>query len=128
MFELLIWLGVMIVGLGMCYAYAGSRDVFHPLMFIGPMMLFMYAWMPLKLYSGGGLDGFFQSDQLVFVQSINVAGMLCFVLGVLAPGCRLPASRPAPAMSPRAARVLIVAALVFGSWLCGSVSSSATSE
>lgn len=114
MFEILIWLGVTIVALGMCYAYAGSRDVFHPLMFIGPMMLFMYAWMPLKLYNSGGLDGFFQNDQLVMVQSINVVGMLCFVLGVLSPGCRLPASRPAEAMSPKAARVLIVVALLIG--------------
>lgn len=114
MFELLIWLGVAIVGLAMWYAYAGSRDVFHPLMFIGPMMLFMYAWMPLKLYNGGGLDGFFQIDQLVMVQSINVAGMLCFVLGCLGPGCRLPASQPAEAMSSRAARVLIVVALLIG--------------
>ena len=114
MFEFLIWLGAIAVLGGMWYAYSGSRDVFHPLMFMGPMMLFMYAWMPYKLYVSGGLDGFFQIDQLITVQCINVAGMLCFVLGCLRPGCRLPVSQPAEALSPRAARVLIVAALVMG--------------
>ncbi len=121
MFEFQIWLGVIIVGLGMCYAYAGSRDVFHPLMFIGPMMLFMYAWMPLKLYKSGGLDGFFQMDQLTLVQWINVGGMLCFVLGCLSPGCRLHSFRPPEPMSERSARVLILVALLigclgFGAW------------
>jgi hypothetical protein len=114
MFEALIWLGVVVVALGMWYAYAGSRDVFHPLMFIGPMMLFMYAWMPWKLNNSGGLEGFFQTDQLIFVQGINVAGMLCFVLGCLSIGCRLPASPPAEPMSARAARALVVVALIIG--------------
>src|ERR1035441_5117797 len=86
MFEILIWASIGVVALGMAYAYAGSRDVFHPLMFIGPMMLFMYAWMPLKLSASGGLDGFFDKDQLIFVQSINFAGIVCFVLGTLSIG------------------------------------------
>ncbi len=114
MFELLIWLVVVIVGCGMCYAYAGGRDVFHPLMFIGPMMVFMYAWMPMKLYESGGLDGFFQIDQLVFVQSINVAAIACFVLGCLSPGCRLPSIRPAEPISRPTARALIVSAVLIG--------------
>lgn len=67
----------------MWYAYTASRDVFHPLMFIGPMLLFMYVWMPLKLDSFGGLDGFFQRDQLDHIQSINAAGVICLVLGCL---------------------------------------------
>ena len=114
MFEFLIWIGVAVVLLGMWYAYAGSRDVFHPLMFIGPMMLFMYAYMPLKLYNSGGLDGFFQIDQLVYVQSINLGGMLCFVLGSLWPGCRLPLTEPAETISPSSARVMITTALLIG--------------
>jgi hypothetical protein len=101
MFVPLTWMIVTIIALGMCYAYAGSRDVFHPLMFIGPMMVFMYAWMPFKLDSIGGLAGFFQRDQLDFVQRINVCGVACLVLGCISVGCRLPAvRRPEPKASP----------------------------
>ncbi len=94
MFTVLIWIVAAIIALTMCYAYAGSRDVFHPLMFIGPMMIFMYAWMPMKLDAIGGLDGFFQRDQLEFVQWINLGGVICFVLGCLSVGCRLPLPQP----------------------------------
>jgi hypothetical protein len=114
MFEILIWASIGVVALGMAYAYAGSRDVFHPLMFIGPMMLFMYAWMPLKLSASGGLDGFFDRDQLVFVQSINFAGILCFVLGSISIGCRLPEVRLAEPMSSKAIHVLVIAGVMVG--------------
>src|SRR3954447_8681231 len=88
MFELLIWAALAVVAAGMLYAYDGSRDVFHPLMFMGPMFGFIYGWMPLKLNSGHALEGFFQNDQLVFVQALNVIGVLCFVVGCLSVGCR----------------------------------------
>jgi hypothetical protein len=113
MFTALIWAVVAVIGLAMCYAYAGSRDVFHPVMFVGPMMAFMYAWMPAKLDAIGGLDGFFQRDQLEFVQSINFFGVVCFLLGALSVGCRLPAGRrPAPVVSPV---TLIASGSVLGS-------------
>jgi hypothetical protein len=112
MFVLLTWVIVAIVALALWYAYAGSRDVFHPLMFIGPMMAFMYAWMPIKLDAMGGLAGFFQRDQLDFVQRINVCGVACFALGCLSAGCRLPAVRPPePKTSPA---VLVVCGGVLG--------------
>jgi len=112
MFTSLIWVVMAVVALAMWYAYAGSRDVFHPVMFIGPMMAFMYAWMPVKLDAIGGLDGFFQRDQLDFVQRINVFGIVSFMLGAFSIGCRLPATRrPAPRVSPVA---LIVCGVVLG--------------
>jgi hypothetical protein len=112
MFTVLIWGVLVVIVAGMVYAYAGSRDVFHPLMFIGPMMLVMYAWMPFKLDSIGGLDGFFQRDQLVFIQAINLCGVACFVLGCLSPGCRLPEIRlPAPSASPM---VLVASGTIAG--------------
>ena len=76
MFVPLIWAVVVLVALALWYAYAGSKDVFHPLMFIGPMLVFMYAWMPLQLDSIGGLAGFFQRDQLDFVQDRCLRGGL----------------------------------------------------
>ncbi|MBV9769706.1 MAG: hypothetical protein JOZ32_09065 [Bryobacterales bacterium] len=110
MFIPLIWGVVAVVALAVWYAYAGSKDVFHPLMFIGPMMAFMYAWMPLKLDTIGGLAGFFQRDQLDHVQWINFCGVICFVLGCLSVGARLPIVR---LQEPQASPVTLV--------LCGSV-------
>ena len=114
MFSTLIWAVVAIIAVAMFYAYTVSRDVFHPLMFIGPMMIFMYAWMPAKLDSIGGLDGFFQRDQLDFVQAINVAGIVCFVLGCLSVSCKL------PELPPRAPHVS-APALVIGGALIGFI-------
>jgi hypothetical protein len=101
MFNALIWAVVILVGLAMCYAYSGSHDVFHPLLFIGPMMVFIYAWMPYKLDSIGGLAGFFQRDQLEYIQQINVCGVACFIMGCLSVGARHRRFRtPEPDVSP----------------------------
>lgn len=119
MFIALVWLTVVIVALALLYAYCGCKDVFHPLMFIGPMMAFMYAWMPLKLDSIGGLAGFFQGDQLEFVQRINVAGVICFILGCLSLGCRLPPVRkPEPPVSLGILKIAgtILGCIGFGAW------------
>jgi oligosaccharide repeat unit polymerase len=110
MFVLLSWVIAIILGLGVWYAYAGSRDVFHPLIFIAPMMAFMYTWMPLTLDSTGGLAGFFQRDQVDYVQKINLCGVACFVLGCLSLGSRIPAIR---VPSPEVSNTVLV--------LCGSV-------
>ncbi len=90
MFELLIWLVILLGVGGALYAYEGSRDVFHPLMYLVPMMIFLYGWMPHKLSASGGLDGFFQVDQLEFVQAWNAAGMLALIVGCLSVGARVP--------------------------------------
>jgi hypothetical protein len=113
MFVWLIWGVVIVVALALWYAYAGSKDVFHPLMFIGPMMVFMYAWMPLQLDSIGGLAGFFQRYQLDYVERINLFGVACFLLGCLSVGCRLPAVQaPEPKASPL---TLIICGVILGS-------------
>ena len=101
MFIALIWAVVIILGGAIWYAYVGSGDVFHPLMLTGPMMAFIYAWMPYKLDSIGGLAGFFQRDQLDYIQQINVCGVACFVLGCLSVGARQRGQRfPEPEVSP----------------------------
>ena len=63
LFDFLIWAAILSVVVGMICAYDGSRDVFHPLMYLGPMLLFIYGWMPLKLNAANGLEGFFQNDR-----------------------------------------------------------------
>lgn len=90
MFSVLTFGVAVMVACAMGYVYITSHDVFHPLMLMGPMMVFMYAWMPSTLDSIGGLDGFFQRDQLNFVQGINFAGVACFIAGCLSAGCKLP--------------------------------------
>jgi hypothetical protein len=115
-FELLLWTTIVIALGGALYAYAGSRDVFHPLMFLSPMLAFLYGWMPFKLYGSGGLDGYFQGDQLVFVQSWNMAGVLSFVLGCLSVGCRIAGKAPVERQSESVGK-----ALLWGGAIAGTV-------
>jgi hypothetical protein len=96
MFEILVWGAILLAFAGLVAALDGSRDVFHPLVFIAPMFAFIYGWMPLKLLASDGLARFFDNDQLVFVQSLNVAGIAAFVLGCLAVGTRVGRQRRAP--------------------------------
>src|SRR2546429_3367351 len=89
MFEALLWSVFVVVLIGIVSALDGSRDVFHPLVFIGPMLAFIYGWMPLRLLSEDGLSRFFDNDQLLFVQALNIAGIVAFIGACLAAGCRV---------------------------------------
>jgi hypothetical protein len=113
-FDYLIWAALAIPVLGMVWAYDGSRDVFHPLMFLGPMLAFIYGWMPLKLDNSHGLEGFFGYDQLVFVQTINVLGILAMVAGCLSCGCRVRRDRPEPPIGDALHRRLVVGGTILG--------------
>ncbi len=122
MYELLLWAAAAVAVAGLLYALDGSRDVFHPLVLIAPMLGFLYAWMPSRLLAADGLDRFFNPDQLLFVQRINVLGVLAFVIACLSVGARV--SRPAPplALPPEAAHRLtmgayLVGAIGLGCWL-----------
>ena len=115
MFELLLVATIAVILLGMIWAWDGAHDVFHPMIFIGSMLVFLYGWMPLKLLEKNGLDGFFQQDQLIFVQSMNLLGATAFVLGCMSIGCR--GVRPEVAslnLTDETGRKLINGALVLG--------------
>jgi hypothetical protein len=115
MFELLLIATCAVILVGMLWAWDGSQDVFHPLMFIGPMLLLLYGWMPLKLLQVNGLDGYFQIDQLLFVQTVNLLGVTGFVVGCLSVECR--DTRPVTShlrLTDYAGRKLINGALVLG--------------
>ena len=118
MFEALIWVAFALVGIAIFAAYDGSRDVFHPLIFIAPMMGFIYGWMPLDLFRSGSLWQYFDNDQLLFVQTLNVLGMLGFIVGCLAVG-RVKRDRivpPPPTLPEFSCRRLRI-----GGFLTGSV-------
>lgn len=114
MFTVLTWTIAIVIAGAMSYAYATSRDVFHPLMFIGPMLSFLYVWMPLQLDSIGALDGFFQREQLDHVQSINLAGVACFAVGCLLASFR---SVPSSIRFPKAS----APALAIGGTILGCI-------
>ena len=123
MFPALLIATVVVAALGILIALDGSRDVFHPLVFIGPMFIFLYGYMPWKLYTEHGLDRFFDGDQLVFVALLNLIGVTAFVASCLAAGVRLPRQRQARVnhFSPRVLRRLLVGGSVagavgFGCW------------
>lgn len=117
MFEALLITTLLIAGFGIFCALDGSRDIFHPLVFIGPMLAFIYFWMPFKLWSAGGLDQFFDSNQLLFVQRINIFGVLAFVLACLFAGVRLrkQPSAAMPQLSQQALRRMLIGGGIAGS-------------
>ncbi len=116
MFEALLWSAVVIAAIALFCALDGSRDVFHPLVFIMPMMAFIYGWMPLRLLAADGLDRFFDAEQLLRVQTLNVLGILVFAGACLAAGARIRRPRErAPVLSSIAcSRLRIGGALVGG--------------
>ena len=118
MFELLLLIAAFLTILGAFIAYDGSRDVFHPLLFTGPMLAFLYGWMPWKLLQQDGLDRFFDADQLRFVQTLNVCGIAAFIAACLAAGVRLRCKRdtgPAAKITPRVLSRLMIGATIVGS-------------
>jgi hypothetical protein len=122
MFEALLVAVILITMVGVVCALDGSRDVFHPLLFIAPMMAFLYAWMPLKIWSADGLDQYFDHEQLIFVQSLNVLGVLAFITACLLSGVRLGRldRSPIDPLSNQACRRLTISAALAGSvgFLC----------
>ena len=89
LFEFLLALTAAIAIGGAIIAFDGNRDVFHPLIFIGPMMAFLYAWMPWQLNRSGGLAQFFDQAQLIHVQSFFAISVLAFVAACLSVGIKI---------------------------------------
>ncbi len=115
MFEALLWAAVLAAAVAFFCALDSSRDVFHPLVFILPMMAFIYGFMPLKLLAADGLSRFFDTDQLIHVQTINVLGILAFAGACLAAGARVRRTRNAARpLSPAVCSRLRIGAVIVG--------------
>ncbi len=117
MFELMLLATAAVALIGVVIAYDGSRDVFHPMIYIGPMLFFIYGWMPWKLLQANGLERFFDIEQLHFVQTLNILGVLAFVATCLSVGVRLKVSRPETLDLSQA----VCRRLLFGSFVVGSI-------
>ena len=122
MFELLLLLAAGIAIGGVLIALDGGRDIFHPLVFIAPMLFFLYTWMPWKLYSSGGLFRYFSPDQILFVQRLNVLGILAFVGAALSVGFVGRATRRQEELdSPLELTSQALSRLLIGSAIAGSI-------
>jgi hypothetical protein len=114
-YEILLLSTLLVLLIGVLAAYDGSRDVFHPLVFIGPIMVFIYVWMPFKLLRSGALFTFFDRQQLVEVQWINLLGVSAFVVACLCAGVRRPKHHPTPVTNPlRTAKRLVIGGSIAG--------------
>lgn len=115
MFEILTLTTIGVALLGMLIAYDGSRDIFHPLIYIAPMLAFIYGSMPLRLYYAGELAAYLDDGQLVFVQTLNLLGVFALVAGCLSAGCRIPpGARPTENAGPAAESRLLIGGAITG--------------
>ena len=121
MFELLLILAAAIAIGGLVIAFDGSRDVFHPMVFIGPMLAFLYCWMPFQLLQHNGLERFFDLEQLRFVQTLNILGVLAFVTCCLLVGVRLGKHKLAKRSAAPRLSLRVCKRLLFGSLIVGSI-------
>ncbi len=117
MFEFLLCCTAVALVLGMAAAYDGSRDILHPLFLICPMMGLLYVWMPFKLLTSGGLDAFFDRDQLVHVQLLYLLGVVACICGCLFAGTRVRKTfqEKEPSLPARMQARLLAASAVLGS-------------
>ncbi len=115
MFTYLVYLQFALVAGGMTYSYVKTRDVFHPLFLLLPTFGFIYGYMPYRLEDEGTLIKYFTAEQLIFVQGLNCAGTLAFIIGAIAAGTSVQRPRtPVTAPSRAFVQVLINGASIIG--------------
>lgn len=103
MFELLITLTGFVLGAGMLLAYQRTRDVLHPMLFLGP--LFLHGTVIDPWLMRNQVDRFFRyQEDIEVVLYLYLVGVAALVLGLLhRPGG---VQGPQQAMSPIARREL----------------------
>jgi hypothetical protein len=81
MFEFFVWGVLFLCVTGVVLAYANTRDSFHPLLILLPMMAILYWYMPWSLLNNGSINAFLDLDQRVFVQTIFFVGVAALIVG-----------------------------------------------
>ncbi|MGB3516414.1 MAG: hypothetical protein WBA43_08160 [Elainellaceae cyanobacterium] len=119
-FFLILVIATGAIALGsFLYAYRRSRDTFHPMIYLGLMLFFLYSYMPLELLinDGEALKTYLSVPQLDYIQTLNLLGVSSLCLGVLV-GSRNhrwnPFQHLAWNFSPRTQKRLARAAIVLG--------------
>ncbi len=72
----------------MVRAYRESGDSLHPMIFLGPMLMFVFAFQPGLLVFQGELERFLSVDQIGFAQGVFTLGLFLFCVGVVCGGGR----------------------------------------
>ncbi|MCH7861589.1 MAG: hypothetical protein IH998_07850 [Proteobacteria bacterium] len=67
----------------MTVTYRRSRDALHPLMFLGPMLIYVYVFRPALLLASGDLQKFLSDEQILFAQMLFTLGIVFFCMGIL---------------------------------------------
>jgi hypothetical protein len=86
MFEFYLWGVLIICIIGLLVALGITRDCFHPLMILLPMIVTSYWYIPWSLAKSGSLDSFLDFEQRDFVQTIYFFGVVALILGCFAGG------------------------------------------
>jgi len=94
MIEQLLWLTGGIVLVSIVLAYAWNRDPLHPMMYLGPMLIYIYAFVPAALFYRGVVgDRFPDESDVMYAQTFICAGIACFCAGCLYHRVRLDRGR-----------------------------------
>jgi hypothetical protein len=118
MTTFLAYLTGLIVVLAAVLAWLRHRDPFHPMFYIGPMLIFLYSALPLILTAAEPeqLRGYLSDRELIYVQALNLIGTFCICAGVLlggGPAASWHRLRP-QTLPPHVGRRLTRAALIVG--------------
>lgn len=82
MFELLLALTALVLGIGTATAYSRTKDILHPMLFLGPLFLYSCVLEPWLVRHD--LDQFFRyPEDLNVVLLLNLLGATGLVLGTL---------------------------------------------
>lgn len=84
MTETLLYLTGIVILFAMARAYVRTRDPFHPMIYIGLMMLYVYVYVPLVFINREELGRFFRSESdLEFAALFTLGGIILFCIGCL---------------------------------------------
>jgi hypothetical protein len=82
-----IWLSALngcIAIFGIVFGYQRSKDPFHPSIYMGLMLFFMYCFQPLVLFNVDRMDleSFISPQKLGYIQSLNFFGIISILAGI----------------------------------------------
>jgi oligosaccharide repeat unit polymerase len=84
MFDILLILTAIAIGMAMLIGYRSTGDALVPMIVFGPMLLYVYVYSPAMLMYRGELEQILlEPAQLEYVALINLTGVGLFCLGCL---------------------------------------------